>query len=135
MFSGRPVHFFRLEDDACPIPKDQPLAARSAYSLDTRLGEGSVGVVFSATIKSTGKRVAIKKIDVEDSNSEAKNYAENNFVNEVLVVEQLNHPHIVQTFECFGKKKTFYFVMELCVCDLCEYIAEKEKDQREGLPK
>ena len=87
--------FLRLEDDGCPILKDQSLATRSAYSLDTRLGEGSVGVVFSATIKSTGKRVAMKKIDVEDSNSEAKNYAENNFVDEVLVVEQLNHPHIV----------------------------------------
>ena len=135
MFSGRPVHFFRLEDDACPNSKDQPLATRSAYSLDTRLGEGSVGVVFSATIKSTGKRVAIKKIDVEDSNSEAKYYAENNFVDEVLVVKQLNHPHIVQTFECFGEKKTFYFVMELCVCDLWDYIEKKENGgQREGLP-
>ena len=85
--------------------------ALGEYVIESRIGEGAMGVVFSAVHPTIGKRAAIKVLRTElceDAQQVER------FVDEARVVNQIGHPNIVDIF-AFGEMPDGrrYFVMEL----------------------
>lgn len=37
-----------------------------------------------------------------------------NFINEIKVLKQLDHPHILKLFEFYQDDKSYYIIIELC---------------------
>ena len=80
------------------------------YRIETRIGEGGMGVVFSAVHPMIGKRAAIKILKKELC---ADPHTVERFIDEARVVNQIGHPNIVDIF-AFGEMPDgrSYFVME-----------------------
>ena len=79
------------------------------YTPIQTIGQGSFGKVFKVKQKVTGNIFAMKLInkDTEFNNSENKN-----FLNEIYILRQLDHPNILKVYEYFSNEKYWYFVME-----------------------
>ncbi|KAK9713240.1 hypothetical protein RND81_06G013900 [Saponaria officinalis] len=82
------------------------------YSIGKLLGHGQFGYTYVATLKSTGDRVAVKKISkskmvlpvaVEDVKREVK-----------ILKELTGHENVVQFYDAFEDDNFVYIVMELC---------------------
>lgn len=83
------------------------------FILIKKVGEGSFGSVYKASLKSTGELVAIKKIKLSSANrSDIKNVA-----NEVRVLCSLDHPNIV-SYKC-----SFWDKYQSNICIVMEFLA------------
>ena len=94
---------------------------RSAYNIEkTCLGSGSYGKVFKGTNKKDAKmEVAIKVINKNGMSDEDVEM----ILNEIQLMQQVDHPNIVKYYETFNDKKYIYLVMELCTGgDLFKFI-------------
>jgi serine/threonine protein kinase len=80
------------------------------YRVEKRIGSGGMGMVFAATHPVIGKRVAIKVLKADVCNDVV---AVERFIDEARVVNQIEHPNIVDIF-AFGQLPDgrHYFVME-----------------------
>jgi eukaryotic-like serine/threonine-protein kinase len=88
---------------------DEPMLGE--YRVEGKIGEGGMGTVFAAIHPIIDKRVAIKVLNktlCEDQ------YSVERFLDEARVVNQIQHPNIVDIFS-FGQMPDgrHYFVMEL----------------------
>ena len=89
------------------------------YKCEKLLGQGSYGQVAQAIQLSTGKRVAIKKMDnIFEDETDCKR-----ILREVTLLRKLRHPCVVELIEiCFPKDPenftTIYVVMEFAESDL-----------------
>jgi len=81
------------------------------YRIDKKIGEGGMGVVYSATHPVIGKRAAIKVLSDKLGHDAV---AVERFVLEARSVNQIQHPNIVDVF-AFGQLPDgrSYFVMEM----------------------
>jgi serine/threonine-protein kinase len=88
----------------------RPGMAVGEYRIDAKIGQGGMGVVYSATHPMIGKRAAIKVISGELGSDTV---LVQRFVQEARSVNQIGHPNIVDVF-AFGKLPDgrSYFVME-----------------------
>jgi serine/threonine protein kinase len=79
------------------------------YTLQRKLGQGGMGVVFEARHSLLRRRAAVKMLPAERAGDEA--YAR--FEREVQVTAQLSHPNIVQVYD-YGRtdEGSFYYAME-----------------------
>lgn len=105
------------------------------------LGEGSYGVVYKATEKSTKEVRAIKQINLRDIKGGRKepltalNESEiaeeskglyNNFLNELASLKLLDHPNIIKLYEVYEWENAIYLVQEFCDGgELFDYIVEQ----------
>lgn len=89
------------------------------YEVKKQLGSGAYGYVVEAVQKSTGKKVAIKKIkELFDDIVDAKR-----ILREITLLRKINHPHIVKIIDILEPKdpknfQTLYVVMDFCTSDL-----------------
>lgn len=72
----------------------------------TKIGEGSTGTVCIATDKSTGRQVAVKKMDLR------KQQRRELLFNEVVIMRDYHHPNIVETYSSFLVNDELWVVME-----------------------
>jgi len=78
-----------------------------AYRIDSKLGEGGMGVVYRATDTELDRAVAIKTlIAAQDPESEAR------FLREARLASRLQHPSIVTIYHFGLHEHTRYIVME-----------------------
>ena len=99
---------------------------KNIYELDPKLlGSGSYGQVYRATSKKDiTQRVAIKMINKNKLSPDELL----SLRNEVAIMQQVDHPHIVKYYETYEEKKTIYLVMELCTGgELMAHIVIKNK--------
>jgi calcium-dependent protein kinase len=80
---------------------------------DELLGQGTFGVVFSATSSVTSEEVAIKVIPTEDMDADKFNF----LFNEVENCLHLDHPNICRVFEVYEDEQSLQIVMEKCTGD------------------
>ncbi len=80
------------------------------YELAEEIGRGGWGVVFEATHRTLGRKVAIKYLPAAFLSDPT---ARDRFRSEAQVVASLDHPHIVPLFDFVEQDDTCVFVMEL----------------------
>ena len=95
------------------------------YFLDGKvkvLGTGAFGKVFMTTNKlDTNFKVAIKVLDKKKLQSKIEQIVE-----EVAILNTLDHPNIVKYFETYDDKKYVYLVMEyISGCQLFDKIVQQ----------
>jgi serine/threonine protein kinase len=98
---------------AAPAREDydlDPGTPLGEYRIEAKIGQGGMGVVFSAVHPLIGKRAAIKILKKELC---ADPHSLERFIDEARVVNQIGHPNIVDIF-AFGEMPDgrSYFVME-----------------------
>ena len=93
------------------------------YSCERLLGTGSYGKVALATKKSTGRKVAIKRMEnIFEDETDCKR-----ILREVTLMRKLRHPFVVELVELLFPSNpqtfdTLYVVMEYAECDLKKII-------------
>ncbi len=90
------------------LPPDTVVAG---YELMEELGRGGMGVVFKARQVSLKRMVALKMVlagGFQSPEGRAR------FLAEAAAVARLNHPNVVQIFECGTHDGRPYFSMEMC---------------------
>ncbi len=93
------------------------------YSCEKLLGTGSYGKVALATKKSTGQKVAIKRMEnIFDDETDCKR-----ILREISLMRKLKHPFLVELVEILQPKNpqtfdTLYVVMEYAESDLKKII-------------
>jgi calcium/calmodulin-dependent protein kinase I len=93
------------------------------YALGDVLGAGAFGQVIAGVSKETGEKVAVKIINLKLVTADDMDAIEN----EVAVMKELNHPHIVQFFASIRSKSKLYIVMEMVTGgELFDTIVERE---------
>ena len=75
------------------------------------LGNGSFSSVYHATINETDEHYAIKEIKPDKSK-------ENEVKNEIGIMQKSKHVNILNYYETFKFKETYYMVMELAKADM-----------------
>ena len=79
--------------------------------MEKLLGEGSFGKVHLTKKEGDSKKYATKELDREEiDSSEAKKY----LINEIRILQSLNHPNIVKFVDIKKTKKHYYIMMEFC---------------------
>jgi len=76
------------------------------YDKDVKLGEGAAGVVWLATHRDTGEKVAVKDIDLD------KQTKKDLILMEIKVMKELNHPNLVNFKEAYMVEMHLFVVME-----------------------
>lgn len=71
-----------------------------------KIGEGSTGTVCIATDKTTGRKVAVKKMDLR------KQQRRELLFNEVVIMRDYHHPNIVEMYESYLVGDELWVVME-----------------------
>ena len=71
-----------------------------------KIGEGSTGIVCIATDRRNNRRVAVKKMDLR------RQQRRELLFNEVVIMRDYQHPHIVQMFDSYLVEDELWVVME-----------------------
>lgn len=86
------------------------LPTKATFKLGDRLGMGTVGVVYRAESPDLDEPVALKML--HPSVSDDKNIVDR-FEREVVIMERLNHPHIVRHYGGGMLDGQFFYAMQL----------------------
>jgi calcium-dependent protein kinase len=120
------------KNDSLKISKSQfinsgnPHVITDLYHIGHPIKDGQNGTVRKAVHKLTSQPRAVKIIRRLDQDS-------NNFHNEVAILSKISHPNIIQIYEYFEDKTSYYIISEFCPGgELFDKISEKgmfsEKD-------
>jgi serine/threonine protein kinase len=82
------------------------------YQLQSRLGQGAMGVVFRAHDERLERDVALKLLQVNLAKEEAADYAAR-LLQEARSAARLNHPGIITVYDCGEWRGKPYLAMEL----------------------
>ncbi|KAJ2659725.1 Serine/threonine-protein kinase 36 [Coemansia sp. RSA 1200] len=105
------------ESLVAPAARD-PSRLIERYILLQIIGEGQYGKVYKAIHRRSGVMVAMKIITKTGrKRMEIETYRE-----EMRLLQQLDHPHIIRLIEYFETDSEIYIVTELCKCDLAAYL-------------
>lgn len=86
---------------------DQPIG--DVYLVHKKpLGTGAYGVVSLCKHKITGQERAVKKV----AKKKIKNMER--FQQEIEILQQLDHPHVLKLYEYFEDSRNVYLVTEIC---------------------
>ncbi|KAI9295079.1 CMGC/CDK/CDK7 protein kinase [Neoconidiobolus thromboides FSU 785] len=91
------------------------------YLKDRKLGEGTYAVVYLGKQKITGRKVAIKKIKVQ----EMQNGLDISSIREIKCLKELSHPNIIELIEVYMHKTSLNLILEYLESDLEQVIKDK----------
>ncbi|EAU84785.2 STE/STE20/YSK protein kinase [Coprinopsis cinerea okayama7 len=97
--------------DPCPIPSSNPA---SQYTLLEKLGTGSFGVVYKAIHNETKQIVAIKQIDLEDSDDDISEIQQ-----EIASLAQCDSEYVTKYYGSFVVHYKLWIVMEYLAGGSC----------------
>ncbi|CAD8135936.1 unnamed protein product [Paramecium pentaurelia] len=100
---------------------------QNSYTDDYKLG-GVLGVgAFSQVRKVTHRKTrAIRAMKVISKSRLSTAELQQQFINEINVYKQLDHPHILKLYEFYQDEKNYYIIIELCTGgELFDKIIEK----------
>ncbi|MEW6277963.1 MAG: protein kinase, partial [Candidatus Eremiobacterota bacterium] len=106
----------------------EPGAVVGSYRLESRLGQGGMGVVFRAMDERLRRSVAVKVITTQDrlTPEDVKR-----FVQEARSLARVRHPHVVQVYDV-GSSPCPFLVMELVPGrNLDDYLRERRPSYAE----
>ncbi|RSH88211.1 Protein kinase [Apiotrichum porosum] len=98
------------------------------YATIKKVGQGASGMVFVAKTLATGKKVAIKQMDL------AQQPRKELIVNEIIVMKESQHPNVVNFLEAFLVKSTeLWVVMEYMEGGALTDVIENNKLQEDQI--
>ncbi|KAJ1659394.1 hypothetical protein IWQ61_001526 [Dispira simplex] len=114
-----------------PTPPEQQgeQTVEDKYQVTNRiLGTGTFAQVRLAIHKATGQRLAVKMIDRQRFNSMSTKQHGTDFVQEIRIMQSIDHPNIVRVADVIRTDKYWYIFMP-CVQggDLFEYIMSQDR--------
>ena len=95
----------------------------SVYKELKDIGEGAYGVVKKVCLKNNPEILRAMKIIPKENIIE--NEDGTNFLDEIEILKNLEHPNIMKIYECFNDKKNVYIVSEFC--DEGDLLGKMEK--------
>ncbi|MBL4684466.1 MAG: serine/threonine protein kinase, partial [Nannocystaceae bacterium] len=99
------------------------------YEVNQALGEGGMGVVYSAWDPSLGRHVALKLLSQGASGNDRRR---RRMVREAQALAKLSHPNVVQVYEVGQHDDDVFVAMELVEGpSLCEWLQHAERSVRE----
>ncbi|CAF1569831.1 unnamed protein product [Rotaria magnacalcarata] len=101
VLSTRQITHTRLYDDGILETK---------YEISNKLGEGSFGTVYRVRNKETDLFYAMKTIAKKPGNK----IKAISLDNEVKLLEEINHPNLIQLHEVLESSQNLYLIVELC---------------------
>jgi len=109
--------------DSKPSPEGG-ISAIAGYKLETRLGQGAMGVVYRATQASIGRPVALKVLRPKLAKN--KTYVAR-FMREARSAARVEHPNIVAAYDVGQSEEGYhYFAMEFVEGDSLKRVVKKE---------
>jgi len=97
---------------SAPFEPQAGLLVDGRYRLEAQLGEGGMGVVFSARNERTGNEVALKFLRVHQCSAPQRRTRVARFVREGQAAGRINHPNVVDVYDVGGDADFPYLVME-----------------------
>lgn len=105
------------------ISRDNPL---QIYRGMKKIGEGAAGEVFVASHTKTGRRVAVKKMDINNENVKL-------LATEIRIMKTSKHPNVVEYVESYIVEEKMWVVMEYmgggCLTDVLECFDHVQMDE------
>ena len=80
----------------------------SKYTMGKEIGRGGFSIVYEATSKETGKKVAVKVIDKKKQDDEQLVLLQR----EISIMKKHDHPNIVKLYDVFDEDRTISLVIE-----------------------
>jgi serine/threonine protein kinase len=106
-----------------PVEPTAEFAGNLRFELVRRIGAGGIGLVYEATDRSYGTRVAVKTLQRLDGEALLR------FKNEFRMLQGLHHPNLVRLGELFEEGGHWFFTMELLDgVDFMTYVADRDRD-------
>jgi serine/threonine protein kinase len=106
-----------------PIEPTVEFAGNLRFELVRRIGAGGIGLVYEATDRSYGTRVAVKTLQRLDGEALLR------FKNEFRMLQGIHHPNLVRLGELFEEGGHWFFTMELLDgVDFMTYVADRDRD-------
>lgn len=103
------MQFYRFLASSAPrLSFETPGSTTSDFEIQAELGKGSFGVVYKVLSIKDKKIYVLKKIDLRLLKPKHKEKA----YEEVQLLKQLNHPHLIKYYNSFLEKDTLNIVME-----------------------
>ena len=126
------IFYDKIESTKCDIP-NLPIEFTSKYALTITLGRGACGEVRLAFRLTNGERFALKIIEIK--RFQRDNSAMKSALAELKILQKLDHPGIIQIFDCFQTETHFFILLEyLAGGELFDKIIQigkfKEKDAK-----
>ena len=122
---------FKNEQDQIKIEKKSFIHRNEAsvdmfYDFKEKIGSGSYGSVFRVIHKQTGIVRALKII--KKSSLADDDFHEENFLMEISVLINTDHPNIMRVYEYFIDKKNYFIIMEYIQGkDLWTYVSKLQE--------
>ena len=100
------------------------MTATAEYTMEKKIGSGSFGDVFSGIYKSTGEKIAIKRLNKKKL-YQYGNYLINAFWKEIDCMKKCECKNSVRLIQNFETQNNFNIIMELCDSDLLLFLNQK----------
>eukprot|EP00009_Paramoeba_aestuarina_P018031 CAMPEP_0201531146 /NCGR_PEP_ID=MMETSP0161_2-20130828/46700_1 /ASSEMBLY_ACC=CAM_ASM_000251 /TAXON_ID=180227 /ORGANISM="Neoparamoeba aestuarina, Strain SoJaBio B1-5/56/2" /LENGTH=436 /DNA_ID=CAMNT_0047933859 /DNA_START=167 /DNA_END=1474 /DNA_ORIENTATION=+ len=95
-------HFMEARESVC---HSTSAAVVGQYVVEKKLGQGQFGGVFKASSPETGQVVAVKRIPIQGASNQ-------NLENEINILKNLDHPHIVKYYGIIKTSNHFNIILE-----------------------
>ena len=92
------------------------------YKEISKIGYGTYGKVYKVQNIETGEYYAMKEIEKEKFEG-----TENKLLNEVEIMNKIKTENSVLINEVINNKEYLYIIMDLCECNLEDYIKRRKK--------
>lgn len=117
----------RLERYEQSLADTTQFKLRDKYDISVEIGSGAFSSVFYCKNKISGKRCAVKSIDL-DKISQFSSFNYGKLEEEFNIMSALIHPNIITMEEFFLENRTLHLIMELAEFgDLFDYLVDKKR--------
>ena len=81
------------------------------YNVIKKLGQGTFGQVYKTIHKKTGNIRAMKIIP---KNNTKPGFTDKDIIHEIMIMKNLDHPHVIKLYEFYSDDKNYYLINEFC---------------------
>jgi serine/threonine-protein kinase len=115
--------FGARQPPSAPAAAEAPAAGLARYRIERRIGQGAMSQVFLAHDQRSGRRVALKILELGGAPSTPEWHdALERFRREATLLHELRHPAIVAVLDAGPSERGAWMAMELVAgCDLTRY--------------
>ena len=116
----------KLGDDNDLIVPEKAIVLQNRYVIVRSLGQGGMGTVFLAQDKHLSNRLCVvKKLRLDDLNSDDKRKAMTFFDREAMILSGLKHANVVSIQDYFQEHGNYFLVMEYVKGDNLQLLLRK----------